>query len=71
MPATHPLPSPRLRGKGARCNREAFPESRDNPARRHPGQGREAAAEPGPIGRKIVEHGPVLTLARFRIVVQA
>jgi len=38
---------------------------------RHPGQGREAPAEPGPIGRNIVEHGPVLTQAYFRIVSQA
>ncbi|MGQ3191828.1 hypothetical protein [Neoaquamicrobium sediminum] len=29
---------------------------------RHPGQGREATAEPGPIGRRIVEHGPVPVL---------
>jgi peptide-methionine (S)-S-oxide reductase len=33
--------------------------------RRHPGQGRGASAEPGPIGQKIVRHGPVLALARF------
>ena len=39
--------------------------------RRHPGQGSEATAEPGPIGRTIVEHGPVLALAHFRIVSQA
>ena len=40
-------------------------------ARRHPGQGREAAAEPGPIGRTIVGRGPVLALAHVRIVSQA
>mgnify|MGYP006904089256 FL=1 len=43
----------------------------DNPARRHPGQGSGATAEPGPIGRSIVGHGPVLALAHFRIVSQA
>jgi len=43
----------------------------DNPARRHPGQGREAPAEPGPIGRSIVERGPVPVLAHLRIVSQA
>src|SRR5690606_14705602 len=46
---------------------EAFAASRRprrHPHRRHPGQGREAAAEPGPIGREIVETGPVLAVAR-------
>ena len=37
---------------------------------RYPGQGREAPAEPGPIGRNIVEHGPILVLAHVRIVSQ-
>jgi hypothetical protein len=35
------------------------------PPPRHPGQGREAPAEPGSIGRRIVRNGPVLTSARF------
>ena len=40
------------------------------PHLRHPGQGRGAPAEPGPIGRNIVERGPVLALAHFRTVSQ-
>jgi len=40
-------------------------------ARRHPGQGREAPAEPGPIGRTIVERGPILVLAHASTVSQA
>src|SRR5690606_10750977 len=35
---------------------------------RHPGQGREATAELGPIGRKIVWRGPVLVLPHFSTV---
>ena len=31
---------------------------------RHPGQGSGATAEPGPIGPKIVKHGPVLAPTR-------
>src|SRR5690606_25746907 len=65
------------REKAASRNLSVSPSPRERqgyriwkfPSPRHPGQGREAPAEPGSIGRVIVRNGPVLAPARFSTLV--